>query len=123
MSSPTLTAPMFVVPVSADRARSLRRANLLAAMVHGASAAAVLALANGFTLPVTGTFLVGPPGSPVESVTVFDLSVAGAVAGALLLLALFHVSVSAQGAFARQLEGLALQCHVFGGWSTRCRVR
>ena len=101
MSSPALTAPMLVVPVAAGRACSLRRAHLLVALVHAGSAAAVLILANGFTLPVTGAHLVGPLGSPVESVTVFDLSVAGAVPGSLLLLALFHVSVSAQGAFAR----------------------
>jgi hypothetical protein len=113
MSWPAETAPLPVVPVSANRARSLRRANLLAALVHAASAAAVLALANGFTLPVTGTYLVGPPGSAGETVTVLDLSVAGAVTGFLLLSALFHLLVSAPGMFERYLDGLAHQRNVF----------
>ena len=113
MSSPTVTTAMPIVPVPADRARSLRRANLLASLVHAVSAAAVLALANGFTLPVTGTYLVGPPGSAGESVTVFDLSVAGAVAGFLLLSALFHLLVSSPWFFGRYLDGLARRRNVF----------
>ena len=70
-------------------------------------------LANGFMLPVTGTYLVGPPGSTGESVRVFDLSVAGVVAGFLLLSACFHLLVSALVMFGRYLEGLARQRNVF----------
>ena len=39
----------------------LRRVNIVAGAVHAGQAAAVLALANGFSLPVTGTFMDGPP--------------------------------------------------------------
>ena len=51
----------------------LRRYNLIAALFHAAQAALILALANGFTLPVTATYLAGPPGTtPSDTVTLFD---------------------------------------------------
>ena len=95
------------------RYRSLRRYNVVAAVVHAAQAAAVLALANSFTLPITGTYLSGPPGSPGETVTVVDVRVGIAVAGFLALSALFHVLVSAPGAFARYTGGLDRKINVF----------
>lgn len=101
------------VPVAPERARGLRRANLAAAALHAVSAAAVLALANEFTLPVTGTYLVGPPGTDGQSVTVLDLSVAGAVAAFLILSAVFHLLVSAPFMFRRYLAGLAQHRNVF----------
>jgi heliorhodopsin len=72
----------------------LRAWNLSLAAVHAAQGAAVLALANGFVLPVTGSFLQGPPGSdPSAPRTLFDLSVAGAVAGFFFLSALAHLLI------------------------------
>lgn len=93
--------------------RSLRRYNAIAAVVHAAQAAAVLALANSFSIPVTGTYLVGPPGSPGDTVTVFDLRVGLAVAAFLLLSAVFHLIVSVPGTFERYCAGLDRQINVF----------
>lgn len=95
------------------RARGLRRANLAAAALHTGSAAAVLASANEFTLPVTGTYLVGPPGTDGQSVTLLDLSTAGVVAGFLILSALFHLLVSGPFVSRRYLAGLAQHRNVF----------
>lgn len=99
--------------IDAGTARGLRRSNLAAALLHAASAGLVLALANGFTLPVTGSYLVGPPGSAGEMVTVLDLSVAGVVATFLILSALFHLLVSAPGLFTRYISGLEHHRNVF----------
>jgi hypothetical protein len=96
-----------------ERYRSLRRYNLIAAAVHAAQAVAVVALATSFSLPVTGTFLAGPPGSPGETVQLFDIRVGLAVAGFLALSALFHVIVSAPGSFSRYTAGLDRKTNVF----------
>lgn len=76
-------------------APTLRRDNLVAAAIHLAQAVAVLALATSFALPVTATYLAGPPGTPPEEqVTLFELRTGAAVAAFLLLSALAHVLVS-----------------------------
>ncbi|WP_164519481.1 heliorhodopsin HeR [Nocardioides ferulae] len=73
----------------------LRRDNVVAAVVHLGQAVAVLALATSFALPVTATYLAGPPGTPpAEQVVLFDLPTGAAVAAFLLLSALAHVVVA-----------------------------
>ena len=47
----------------ADQTTSLRRANVGAAVLHAVQAFAVLALATDFALPVTASYLAGPPGT------------------------------------------------------------
>jgi Heliorhodopsin len=73
----------------------LRRANVVAAVLHAAQAVAVLVLATDFALPVTASYLAGPPGTrPEDPVVLFDLPTGAAVAGFLGLSALAHVLVS-----------------------------
>ncbi len=79
------------------RFRKLRTYNLVMGFAHFAQAAAVLALANDFTLPVVGTFLAGPPGSTGEVVTLFDLSVAWGVAAFLFMSGIAHWLVASPG--------------------------
>ena len=43
--------------------RALRRGNALLALVHAAQAVVILALSTDFSLPVTGAFMEGQPGS------------------------------------------------------------
>jgi hypothetical protein len=82
-------------PLPHGRQRSLRRANIAAAVLHALQAGAVLALASDFSLPVTGTYLEGPPGTPAgDPVGLFDLPTGPAVAGFLLLSALAHALVA-----------------------------
>ena len=78
----------------ADQTTSLRRANVGAAVLHAVQAFAVLALATDFALPVTASYLAGPPGTtPMDPVVLFDIPTGLAVAGFLALSALAHLLV------------------------------
>jgi len=80
--------------LDADQTTSLRRANVGAAVLHAVQAGAVLALATDFALPVTASYLAGPPGTPAQdSVVLFEISTGLAVAGFLALCALAHLLV------------------------------
>ena len=75
--------------------RGLRRLNLAAAALHAIQAVVVVALASDFSLPVTGTYLQGPPGTaPQDPVVLFDIPTGLAVAGFLALSAVAHILVS-----------------------------
>lgn len=81
--------------IPAARQRTLRRFNLGAAALHVVQAVAVVALATDFALPVTASYLAGPPGTaPQAPVVLFDLSTGLAVAVFLALSALAHLIVS-----------------------------
>ena len=97
-------------PPTDDEARysSLRRSNLIAAVLHAVQAGMVVPLANDFTLPVTRTYIEGPPGTtPSDTVTIIDTPVGLAVAGFFALSALFHVIVASPMFFDRYKAGLA----------------
>ena len=94
-------------PMPAARSTSLRRWNLGIGLVHALQGVAVVALATAFVLPVTATFMEGPPGSPAGApTTLFDVSVAWGVALFLFLSAGFHWLVSTPGVFRRYISGL-----------------
>ena len=94
-------------PDAPGKIASLRRYNLVAAVFHAVQAGAVVALASGFTLPVNGTYLAGPPGTPPgEPVTLVDIRVGLAVAAFLALSALAHLVVASPWFFARYRAGL-----------------
>ena len=80
--------------LGAGQTRSLRRANAGAAVLHAVQAGAVLALATDFALPVTATYMAGPPGTPAQDpVVLFEIPTGLAVAGFLALSALAHILV------------------------------
>jgi hypothetical protein len=94
--------------------RGLRRYNLIAAALHAAQAIAVLLLANGFTLPVTATYMTGPPGTPPGApTTLFDVRIAWGVAAFFALSALAHVVVALPPFFPRYVAGLRRHRNVF----------
>lgn len=70
--------------------RRLRVWNGSLAGVHAAQAALILALSNGFSLPITISFGTGPPGTPTSADTVYDLPIGPVVAVFLLLAAIDH---------------------------------
>jgi hypothetical protein len=70
--------------------RRLRVWNASLAGVHAAQAALILALSNGFSLPITISFMTGPPGTATTTNTVYDLPIGPAVAVFLLLAAIDH---------------------------------
>jgi hypothetical protein len=82
------------VQLDAAESSRLRRNNLVMAVLHAVQGVAVVVLATDFTLPMTSSFLAGPPGSGVaEPETVLDLNLAWGVATFLFLSALFHLVV------------------------------
>jgi hypothetical protein len=86
---------------------SLRRFNLIAGVVHLLQMAAVLALSTDFSLPVTATYMAGPPGSSFAApVVVFETPLALAVALFLGLSALAHFIVASPQFFGRYGKGL-----------------
>jgi hypothetical protein len=96
--------------------RFLHRYNLAAAALHALQAVAVLVLANEFTLPVTATYLAGPPGTPPsDTVTLLNSSVAWGVAAFFALSAFFHVLTSLPRFAARYDRGLE-QGHNYFRW-------
>ena len=93
--------------VSNQTFSGLRRYNFGMGLLHLLQGVLVLALATDFTLPITATYLLGPPGSAdTEQVALFDVSVAWGVASFLLLSAVFHLIVATVGAgrYRSQLE-------------------
>ncbi len=85
----------------------LKRYNTVMGALHALQGLAVLLLANDFTLPVTETFLEGPPGSaPPQPEALFDLSIAWGVAVFLFLSAFFHWLIISPPFFDRYLSGL-----------------
>lgn len=72
-------------------AASLRRDNAVAGLAHLVQAMVVIVLATSFALPVTASYLQGPPGTPTrDPVTLFEIPTGAAVAGFLALSALAH---------------------------------
>ncbi len=65
------------------------------AVLHAAQAAVILALSTSFTLPITISFLAGPPGTKPSTNTIYDLPIGPMVAIFLLLAALDHALVAA----------------------------
>jgi hypothetical protein len=73
----------------------LRRWNVVVGLILAAQAVAIALLTNGFSLPVTSTFMTGPPGTPAKLDTLFDIPLGWGVfaflavsAAALLIIAL-----------------------------------
>ena len=78
----------------------LRRFNIVMGLFHALQGIAILALANEFALPVTATFLDGPPG---ESDTIlyelFEVRIAWGVAAFIFMSAIAHWLISSPGIY------------------------
>lgn len=94
--------------------RSLRKLNIIAGIFHSVLALVVLYFSNAFSLPVTATYLAGPPGSVfTKPIVLFDIRIGFAVALFLGLSALFHFVVSSKPFFPRYISGLNNRINVF----------
>jgi hypothetical protein len=84
--------PTQLDPAAASR---LRRLNVIVGSAHALQAAALLAIATAASLPVTASFLVGPPGAgDYGTASLGSLRIDWLVAGFLLLAAVDHLTLS-----------------------------
>ena len=84
----------------ASRYRRLRIYNLVMGFFHAVQGVVILVIANDFALPVTSTFMEGPPGAdPPALDTLFDLRFAWGVAAFLFLSALAHFLIVTPGIY------------------------
>ena len=94
--------------------QSLRRLNVIAGIFHLILAGIVLALSNDFSLPVTASYLAGPPGSVfTDPVTLVNIRTGYAVALFLGLSSLFHFIVASKWFFSRYQNGLKKNINIF----------
>jgi hypothetical protein len=85
-------------PLDAPARGRLRRLNLIVGTAHAAQALLLLAVAAGVSLPVTASFLTGPPGAgDYDSATLGSLRIDWLVAAFLLLAAIDHLALSTGG--------------------------
>jgi hypothetical protein len=89
--------PPAQVAAGAEEFRGLRVFNLLVGLIHLAQAIVMVVLSNDFALPVTRTFLSGPPGTAPTTEPWFDLRLGPAVAVFLLLAAVDHLLMATPG--------------------------
>jgi len=94
--------------------QSLRKLNIIAGIFHLILAGIVLGLSNDFSLPVTASYLAGPPGSIfTDPVTLLNIRTGYAVALFLGLSSLFHFIVASKWFFARYQSGLKKNINIF----------
>ncbi len=94
--------------------QSLRKLNIIAGVFHLILAVVVLLLSNDFSLPVTASYLAGPPGSIfTDPVTLFSVRTGYAVALFLGLSSLFHFVVASKKFFSRYENGLKKNINIF----------
>ena len=83
-------------PLDARATAGLRRLNLLVGSAHAVQALVLLALAANVSLPLTASFLTGPPGAgDYGSTGLGSLRIDWLVAAFLLLAAIDHLTLSA----------------------------
>ena len=92
----------------------LRRANIIAGVLHLAQMIVVLALSNDFTLPIVARYMAGPPGSTfTEPIVLLDAPIGLTVAIFLGLSSFFHFLVASPQFFERYSKSLLAQRNYF----------
>jgi hypothetical protein len=89
------------------RMTRLRWYNGAMGLLHLVQGLVILILANGFALPVTATFMEGPPGAGAPILhSLFEVRIAWGVAAFLFISALAHWLIATPGIFAWYRENL-----------------
>lgn len=87
----------------------LRSYNLTMGMFHLIQGIAIVMLSNDFTLPVTASFLAGPPGTPPAAPTIlFDVPLGLAVATFIFMSAFAHFVIASPWVFPWYVRNLKL---------------
>jgi hypothetical protein len=84
-----------------ERIGRLRNLNLAMGVLHAAQGVLVVALSTGFSIPIVVHSLTGPPGSPAETVELFDLPIGWAVATFVFVSAIAHFLIASPLGFPR----------------------
>lgn len=102
MNAASLHSALFAGATEAEvnrRIGRLRLFNVAMGVVHAVQGAAILVLATSFAIPIVTHSLTGPPGSSSETIVLFDLRIAWAVAAFLLLSAIAHLVIASPMTF------------------------
>ena len=97
MNAASLHGTLFAGATEVEVGRRIGRLwrfNIAMGVVHAVQGAAILVLATSFTLLIVTYPLTGPPGSPAETITLFDLRIAWAVAVFLFIPAIAHLAIA-----------------------------
>jgi hypothetical protein len=97
------------------RLRGLRRWNIVVGLVLAVQAVAIAVLTNGFSLPVTATYMTGQPGTPSKLTHLFDLQLGWGVFAFLAISAAALLIIASPGVFEWYTRGL-LQDRNYGRW-------
>ncbi len=101
----------------AARVKNLRTWNIVVGFAHLIQGIIIVALSSDFSLPVTASYMAGPPGSPLQApVVILDMPLAWGVALFFFLSAFFHFLVSVPGVFDRYARGLG-EGHNYFRWA------
>mgnify|MGYP000928764710 CR=1 FL=1 len=94
--------------------KPLRKWNLSAGFLHLISLIAVVVLSNNFSLPVTATYMTGPPGTSFTNpIELFSNNVSYTIALFFGLSALFHFLVASKWYYAKYSNGLKQNRNIF----------
>jgi hypothetical protein len=107
-----------VVDVAAkvqQRLRRLRWWNIVVGLILAAQAVVILVLSNDFSLPVTATYMTGPPGTPAVLTKVFGLPVAWGVLAFMFISAAALLIIASPGVFGWYKRNL-LRERNYGRW-------
>ena len=102
-------------PTDDPRLRRLRRWNIVVGLILAAQAVAIAFLTNGFSLPVTSTFMTGPPGTPAKLDTLFDVPLGWGVFAFLAISSGALLVIASPGVFEWYTRNL-LQDRNYGRW-------
>ena len=104
-----------VTPELERRLGRLRFWNIGVGLVLAVEAVAIALLTNGFTLPVTATYMSGPPGTPAELTTLFDVPLGWGIFAFVAISALALFTIASPGVFSWYKRNL-LQDRNYGRW-------
>jgi hypothetical protein len=104
-----------VTPDLERRLNRLRVWNIGVGIVLAVEAVAIALLTNGFTLPVTATWMTGPPGTAPELSTLFDVPLGWGVFAFVAISALALFAIASPGVFDWYKRNL-LRDRNYGRW-------
>ena len=104
-----------VTPELEHRLSRLRLWNIGVGVVLAVEAVAIALLTNSFSLPVTATYMSGPPGTPAKLTQLFDFPLGWGVFAFVAISALALFTIASPAVFPRYKRSL-LKDRNYGRW-------